>query len=177
MIRRISSLLATFSIILSLTAAPAFAANESSKAAGRTQGQLRACQVKENTVKQRANRLTKLAANIETKFDSIAARVEKYYTTKVVPSGKTVSNYDSLVAAIAAKKTAVQTALSTAQNDVNSFSCTSSDPKSQLQTFRVDMQNVKSALKDYRTSIKNLIVAVRSVTGAMERESTKSTKP
>lgn len=177
MVRQIFSFLTASFIILSLVATPAFAANESSKTAGRTQGQLRTCQAKENAIKKRASNLTRLANNIEAKFDSITARVEKYYTTKVVKSGKTVTTYDSLVATIAAKKAAVQTALSSAQNDANSFSCTNSDPKSQLQTFRTDMQNVKSALKDYRTSIKNLIVAVHSVTGAMERESTKSTKP
>lgn len=174
MITRIFSFLAAFSIIFSLFAVPAFAANESSNS---DPGKLRSCQARENAIKQRMISLTRLVTNMESKFDSIATRVEKYYTTKVVPSGKTVAGYDGLVADIATKKAAVQTALSTAQSDVNSFSCKSSDPKSQLQTFRVDMQNVKSALKDYRTSIKNLIVAVRSLTGVMERESTKSPKP
>lgn len=97
--------------------------------------------------------------------------------SKVVPSGKTIANYDSLVADIQAKKSAVQTALSIAQNDANSFSCTGDDPKGQLTQFRKDMQAVKKALKEYRTSIKNLIVAVRSVTGTIERENKVSSNP
>ncbi len=98
---------------------------------------------------------------MQEKFDAIAKRVEDYYISKVVPSGKTVTNYDSLVSEIQNKKQATQTALGKAQTDANSFSCSGNDPKGQLTQFRTDMQTVKSALKDYRTAIKNLIVAVR----------------
>lgn len=142
-----------------------------------TEAKLRACQAREDAIKKRATRLAQLAANMESRFDKHAQRVEEYYTSKVVPSGKTVANYDSLVADIQAKKTAVATALSTAQNDANNFSCEGTDPKGQLTQFRKDMQAVKRALKDYRTSIKNLIVAVRSVTGTTERENKGSPKP
>lgn len=131
-----------------------------------TQARLRACQAKENAIRNRAKHLGDLATTMEKTFDAIAKRVEDYYTTKVVPSGKTVAGYDSLVGDIATKKTAVQTALTKAQTDAEGFACDSTDPKGQLTQFREDMQAVKSALKDYRTSIKNLIVAVRSVTGA-----------
>ena len=138
---------------------------------------LRSCQAKEDAIKKRASRLTQLATTMEGNFDKHAQRVEDYYTSKVVPSGKTVANYDSLVADIQAKKSAVASALTTAQNDATNFSCTGADPKSQLTQFRKDMQAVKRALKDYRTSIKNLIVAVRSVTGTTESESKSSPKP
>jgi ABC-type transporter Mla subunit MlaD len=142
-----------------------------------TEAKLRACQAREDAIKKRASRLTQLATNMEGKFDKHAQRVEDYYTSKVVPSGKTVTNYDSLIADIDAKKAAVAAALSTAQNDADNFSCTGDDPKGQLTQFRKDMQAVKKALKDYRTSIKNLIVAVRLVTGTMERENKGSPKP
>ena len=96
------------------------------------------------------------------KFTVHAQRVEEFYTTKVVPGGKTVANYDNLVSDIQAKKTAVQTALAQAQSSLSSFDCTGNDPKGQLTQYKNDMLAVKSALKDYRTSIKNLIVAIRS---------------
>jgi len=79
------------------------------------QGKLRACQAKENSINKRLTSLNNLVVNMESKFDSIANRVEIYYTTKVIPSGKTVSNYNFLVADIQTKKTAVQTALTKAQ--------------------------------------------------------------
>jgi len=142
-----------------------------------TEVKLKACQARENAIKKRSEHLGQLASNMEEKFDAIAKRVEEYYTTKVVPSGKTVANYDSLVADIQAKKGAVQTALATAQRDAGSFACDGNDPKGQLLQFREDMRAVKSALKDYRTSIKNLIVAVHSVTGTTERNNPTSSKP
>lgn len=130
-----------------------------------TEGRFRACEAKEKNIKNWLTRLTNMVSNIEEKFDSIATRVEKYYTEKVFPNGKIVSDYDTLVADIQTKKVGVQTALIAAENTANSFTCTGDDPKGQLTQYKENMQNVKSALKEYRTSIKNLIVAVRSVSG------------
>ena len=135
---------------------------------------LKTCQVKEKVINNRTKSLTNLALNMEDKFTSISARVQKYYTEKVVPSGKTVPNYASLVADINAKKAAVDTAINTAKTDSSNFSCNSDNPKGKLSTFRKDMQNVKSSLKDYRTSIKNLIVAVRSIVGETEKKAAPS---
>jgi hypothetical protein len=103
--------------------------------------------------------LMRLVVKVEGKFDAITLRVETFYTTKVVPSGKTLPNYDVLVADIAAKKALVQTALSNVQSSSANFSCTAEDPKGQLNKFKLEMQNVKKALHDYRISIKNLIIA------------------
>lgn len=126
---------------------------------------LKMCQAKENGIKQRSSHLSQMVSTMEEKFDKIATKVEGYYNSKVVPSGKTVSNYNSLVSEIQSKKATVSTALTKAQTDAAAFSCTADDPKGQLTQFRVDMQAAKSALKDYRISIKNLIVAVHSIVG------------
>lgn len=142
-----------------------------------TEAKLKACQAKENAIKKRSEHLGQLVSTMMEKFDAIAKRVEEYYTTKVVPSGKTIANYDSLVSDIQTKKGAVQTALATAQSDAGSFACDGNDPKGQLLQFREDMRAVKSALKGYRTSIKNLIVAVRSVTGTTQGSNPASPTP
>ncbi|HSX18683.1 MAG TPA: hypothetical protein VLE91_00955 [Candidatus Saccharimonadales bacterium] len=165
--------------IFSLFTAPALAVDKPNNPVANpnlsTQsGALRSCQAKEAAIKNRSMHLTQLAQNMETKFDAIANRVENYYTTKVVPGGKTVPNYDALVADIQTKKTAASTALTKAQNDANNFSC-SGNPKTQLTQFREDMQLTKSALKNYRTSIRNLIVAVHSQSG--EKPSTQEASP
>ncbi len=138
---------------------------------------LKFCQNHEGEIKIRLVSLGNLVANMLGKFDAIAQRVEDYYNNKVVPSGKTVPNYSTLVADIASKKAAVQTALTAAQSDVAGFTCTSDNPKGQLTQYRTDMQTVKKALQDYRTSIKNLIVAVRSVVGETENSPKPSEKP
>lgn len=148
------------------------AANKTKAAEKLTEAKLKICQNKKAAIDKRNNQLLRTANNMLTKFSQIADRVENYYTNKVVPGGKTVSNYDSLVAEITSKKSSVQTALNKAKNDFSAFSCTSDDPKGQITQFRVDMQSVKSSLKEYRTAIKNLIVAIRSVTGETKNSST-----
>lgn len=126
---------------------------------------LRVCQARESVIKKRTAQLTKLAVNMEQKFSDITGRVENYYTSKAVPAGKTISNYNQLVSDIQTHKTDVKTALTAAQNASAAFSCSGDDPKSQLVIYRENMKLVKKALSDYRTSIKNLIVAVHSAAG------------
>lgn len=137
---------------------------------------LRACQERENAIKIRSEKLTQLATVMQEKFDAIAKRAEDYYITKLVPQGKTVSNYDALVAYVQTKKDAVQTALTNALDGISGFNCTDSDPKTMLMQFNEDMRAIKSALHDYRMSVKNLIVGVRSVTG-QENRTNPSNKP
>jgi hypothetical protein len=134
-----------------------------------TEAKLRACQARESVINKRTTRLGELVTTIEGKFDTIAGRVEDYYSSKVVPSGSVVANYGALVADIQTKKAAVQAALSTAQTSFAGFHCDGDDPKGLLNQFRVDMQAVRKALQAYRMSIKNLIVAVRLVTSTTER--------
>lgn len=123
---------------------------------------LKSCQAREEAINKRMDSLTRLTENMETKFSSISARVIEYYETKVLPD-KSLSNYQELLNDITAKKTAVDSALGSAQSSVGSFSCESDDPKSLYTSFREDMQAVKAALKEYRTSIKNLIVAIKTL--------------
>jgi hypothetical protein len=151
------------------TSTPSAAASARAQATTRlADAKLKACQSREAAIQKRSDQLVKLAMTMQDKFTAITMRVKTYYTDTVIPSGKTVSNYDTLIADIATKQAAVGTALTKAQSDATSFSCTSDDPKGQLTQFRVDMQAVKAALKVYRTSIKDLIVAVHSVTGTIQ---------
>lgn len=167
-----------------LIAGPAFAVGKPDNLPGRPTGQptglpaqaqnrlteakLKTCQARESAIKTRFESLNRLVTTMEEKFDAIAVRVEEYYTTKVVPSGKTVANYDLLVADIANSKATVQTALAKAESDIAGFGCDEADPKGQMTAYRLDMQSVIQELKDYRTSIKDLIVAVRSIMGTTE---------
>jgi hypothetical protein len=160
------------------TATPSAAASARALAATRlADAKLKACQAREAAIQKRSDQLTKLAMNMQETFTDITTHVKTYYTDTVIPSGKTVSNYDTLIAEIATKQTAVGTALTKAQSDATAFSCTSDDPKGQLTQYRTDMQAVKNALKEYRTSIKNLIVAVRSVTGTTQSSASPTTSP
>lgn len=123
---------------------------------------LRSCESREEAIKNRGESLTRMAANMLGKFDAIVSRVKDFYQNKVIPTGKTVPNYDSLLADIASKKAAVEAALS-AVPDTDSFDCNSDDPKTHASDFREKMKDVKEALHEYRTSVKNLIAAIHRV--------------
>ncbi|HUQ85519.1 MAG TPA: hypothetical protein VM077_04300 [Candidatus Limnocylindrales bacterium] len=128
-------------------------------------GKLRSCKAKEKKIIKRSEQIVKFSTNMESKFASISAKVQEYYVTKVVPSGKTVINYEALVSGIDANKLAVDSALEKAKTDAAAFSCESGTPKEQMMVFKDDIKAVKDGLKVYRSSIKDLIVAVHSVTG------------
>jgi len=161
--------LIVFLSLFLLTASPALAVKNlaqgmpSTVKARLTQVRLRSCQAREDVIEKQTSQLVKMTSNMLDVFDKIATRVKDHYTNTVVPSGKTVSNYSSLVADIAAKKAAVSAALTAAQTGVDSFSCDGDNPKGVLSDFHTDMRSVKSALKDYRAAINKLIVAVRTV--------------
>jgi ABC-type phosphate/phosphonate transport system substrate-binding protein len=139
-------------------------------------GKVQACQMHAVEIKNRLTHIITLATNIETIFDKHATQVEDYYKTKLLPNGVTVPNYNTLVEAVGADRADVATALTTVQSDATNFSCTATDPKTVVTTFRTDMR-VKTALQSYRVSIKNLIVAVRSANGKMRSDNRLTPKP
>lgn len=140
---------------------------------GTRSGEIRTdvCQIRKEAAQHRRNlagdRITRLLAYLNT----VLTKIEHYYTTKLVPAGKTISNYDALVADIAVKKTAVQTAVTTAQSDIVNISCTAGEIKTDFQKFQTDAKAVETALKAYRDSIKNLLQAIRSVAGEPDAHS------
>jgi len=163
--------LATFGLLVS--ASPALAEDAVATRSPKPrleEARVKVCENKQASITKRVGSLTDRSVKMEDNFAKIAQRVMDFYTNKVLPSGKTVANYDALVAAIAEKKTAVDAAVADAKSKAEAFSCTSESPKAQLTEYRLAMQKVIVALKEYRTAVRNLIVAVRSVTGVTNRE-------
>lgn len=117
--------LASSLLALLLLAGPAIAHGAPSPfpspRSGLSETRLRSCEARQDAVKTRMNSLVRLATNMETKFDSIAQRVKDFYTNTLVPSGKTLPNYDALVADIQAKKDVVTQDLADAQAKVDAF--------------------------------------------------------
>lgn len=93
-------------------------------------------------------------------FDAIATRTETFYSSHNL----SLANYATLVAAVNAAKTKAQTDLA-AVKAADTFSCTSSDPKGQVITFKTALKLEIADLKAYKTAVKNLIVGVKSVAG------------
>lgn len=135
------------------------------------------CAARVDSVKTRMAQLLKLVTTMENTFDKIATRVETYYKSKVIPTGKTVSTYDNLVMDISNQKATVGKALTKAQTDIDGFNCISQNPKVLMSEFRQDMQSVKTDLNNYRTAIKDLIAAVRPVSAEMEQKPSENLTP
>jgi len=134
--------------------------------AGRASGQAHLAAAQMKSCQNRQKAITNIMARISdrgqkqlTLFGTIATRVETFYTDK----GKTLSNYDALVADVNAKQAAAQAAVTTTSSDSTGFSCDGSDPKGFVDTFKNSLKSEISALQDYRTSVKNLTVGVKSV--------------
>ena len=100
-------------------------------------------------------------------FTTIATRVETFYTK----SGKTLDNYDTLIAAVNTAKDSAQTAVDQVKADKANFKCDGTDPSGAASSFKTDLQTEITALKNYRTTIKNLIVGVKSVVGTENSQS------
>ena len=133
-------------------------------------GQLKACQNRQAAITNIINRIDTRAQNQLTLFSTIASRVENFYTTK----GKTVANYDQLVADITSAETTAQTNLTTMKAN-STFSCSLANPKGMVSAFQSYLKTEISDLRNYRTAVKNLIVAVATANNVTVSTSNTST--
>ncbi len=122
--------------------------------------QLTACKNRETAITNIMTRIDTRAQNQITLFSTIATRVENFYAKQ----GKTLSNYDQLVAAVSATQTQANADFGTMQTN-STFSCNSSNPKGTVTAFQTYLKTEITDLQNYRTAVKNLIVGVASVNG------------
>ena len=155
--------------ILPVAVAAQPASAEENRAAVQTRladAKLRACQKRQTAITNIMMRIAHRGQKQLDLFSTIAERTETFYTNK----GKTLSDYDALVADVAAKKAAAQTMVDTIKSTSTTFDCSGDDPKGFVNAFLESLKNEITALKDYKTSVKNLIVGVKSVQGTTSSE-------
>ncbi len=131
-----------------------------------TDAKLRACEKRQTAISNIMKRISNRGQKQIDLFSGIAERTQAFYEKK----GKTLSNYDALVADVAAKKESAQDAVAMIAAHGTEFSCDSDDPKGSVTGFREHQQQAIAALKEYKTSVKNLIVGVKSVQGVTSSE-------
>lgn len=122
---------------------------------------LKVCQKRETHINNTMDRVATRGEKQLDVFNKIATRTETFYTTK----GKTLSNYDALVADVNAKKAAAEAAVAAVKSDSVTFKCDGIDPKGSAANFKSSLKTEIAALKAYKTAVKNLIVGVKSVQG------------
>lgn len=132
---------------------------------------LKACQNREKAINNILSRISNRGQKQLDLFTSIATKTETFYTNK----GKTLSNYDALVADVTAKQAAAQKIVNTVKADSVTFKCDGTDPKGAVSSFKDALKSEIAALQAYRTSVKNLIVGVKSVQGNTTSTDSKTT--
>ena len=132
---------------------------------------LEACEAREQRITRTMEQMAKRGENHIAVFTKIADRVKAFYEEK----GRTVADYDALVADVDAKKQAAEAAVASAQSVGDVFSCDGDSPKIASEEFREAHKAQVAALKEYRTSVKNLIVAVKSAQSAQTSSTEEST--
>jgi uncharacterized coiled-coil DUF342 family protein len=129
-------------------------------AAQQAAAKARVCGIKKNVVGKAEGRVGKRGQGRLEAITKITTKVEDYIQTKNL----SVTNYDSLVATINAKKTVAQTAVDTVNAEVGSIgsvNCQGGDGKTQVETFKKDMRAQQDALKAYREAVKALVAATK----------------
>ena len=111
---------------------------------------------------------------MKSRLDAIVVMVENFYANKLVPQGKTLSNYNSLVGDVNTKKAAMSPLVDKVKSDSSSLTCASDRAAGQFQTFRTDAQALINAFKAYRQSVITLVKAVKGVAGTSSGSATSS---
>lgn len=119
---------------------------------------LKVCQQREKKVTNIMSRIGDRGQKHIDLFTKISERTQKFYADK----GLSASNYDALVADVAAKKAAAQAAVDSTKSTVVEFKCDSDNPRGAAAHFKQSKADQNEALKAYKTSVKNLIVGVKS---------------
>ncbi len=120
---------------------------------------LKTCREREGHINDNMSSLATRGQERLDLFATITERTETFYKNK----GKTLANYDALVAAVGAKKAAAQAAVDAVISSSVSFKCDGTDPKGVAAEFKSKVKAMNTALKEYRSAVKNLIVGVKSV--------------
>lgn len=132
---------------------------------------LKMCNSRKANIDNRVSRISDRLTKHLTLFSTIAERAQAFYVAK----GHTLATYDSLVADVAAKKTAAQTAVDAANAKKTTFTCEGTEPKLAIEAYKLSVTEANVALKEYRTAIKSLITGIKSVNQSTSDNTTKST--
>lgn len=124
---------------------------------------LKLCQQKQNMIQTRSKNMVRHMEKQMNVFDKIASRTATFYQDKILASGKSLSNYNTLTTEIQAKKASVTLLLSQASDSAKVFDCTGEKPVANLTQFRDETQATIKAMQEYKQAIKNLIVAIASL--------------
>jgi hypothetical protein len=132
---------------------------------------LKVCQTREKNITTIMADLSDRGTKRIDVITKIAERTEAFY----VKSGKTLANYDALVANVNAKHVAATAAVAAVKDTSVTFKCDGTDPKGAAGSFKSSLKTEDQALKEYKTAVKDLIAGVKSIQGTTTSEHTSTT--
>jgi hypothetical protein len=113
----------------------------------------RACEARQKGINLKLKNLGNRAERHLKAFDTLFVKVKAYQDKNKLD----VSNYDELVADVAAKQTTATAAVSELKAKAGSIDCSSADLLSNLAVDKTAGDVARTALQDYRSSLKTLI--------------------
>jgi chromosome segregation ATPase len=140
-------------------------------------GKERSCEVLKENLKRQADNTESRVEKFYDQVESIQKRVEDYYTSKLIPAGKTLPNHDTLIKDIQDKKAKVAKAVEAMQKAVDEVACDIQNPGQSRKAIKEDIKAVVEALQDYKRSLRNFIVAVHKLSSGEETVPTEAAKP
>ncbi len=132
-----------------------------------TDQKLKVCQKREKNITKIMTRRAEHGARQVAVFTKISDRTQAFYTTK----DKVLSNYQTLVDDVTAKKIAAEAAIVSTKATIPDFKCDGTEPKGAAASFKASVDAQKAAIKQYKTAVKNLIVGVKSIQGTTSSSS------
>lgn len=156
------------------TATNSTSGHKATKEAKQDAAKLKACQKRATAGNKKLQQAAVRGQKQINTISNVAVRDQSTYARR----GKTLSNYDSLVSDVTAKKAAAQAAVMIVKNDQVSSNCDGTDTKDKdpASSFKSDLKAETTALKDYKTAVKNLTVGIKSVQGT-SNSSSRTAKP
>lgn len=128
---------------------------------GLTEAKRTVCERRKETIVKLMNNVVERGNKQIELLTTIANRTKTFYEQK----GKTLANYDELVAGVDTKKAAAEAALASIDTIAQGFDCSGDDPKGKLGFYRETVKTKIGAITDYRQSVRSLIAGVKSVQG------------
>lgn len=138
---------------------------------------LKTCQNKANSIKIRSRNIVGHTIKQVEVFDKIASRTSEFYNNKIISRGKTLENYDDLLAEIKIKRDAITPLLEAARTDAEGFNCEGEAPIEQLNQFKEEVKAIIEAMQAYKKSVRDLIVAVRTLAVDIDLKTTVTATP
>jgi chromosome segregation ATPase len=130
------------------------------------------CEKRINTINRLKEKMDQRRQNVLNRITKISEATQTFYTDKQL----IVTNYDELMAKVAAAKVVAESAVQS-QQQIPSLDCNGEHPRAEVSEFKERHSTAIDAIKAYRDAVKELVRAVKAAVEMVSQEVTTSTSP